>query len=324
MPHVLVAGKIHAAGVALLKAAGMTTDYVEDVTHNSYVPFLNSAEAVLLRTQPMRAADIALAPRLKIVSRHGVGYDAVDVEALSARGIALAIVGDVNSRAVAEHTLMLMLAAARRAAYYDAASRNGRWNDRNAFDGMELDGKNLLLMGFGRIGRRVAEIALAFGMEVQAFDPFVEADVMAKARVKHVAELNEALARADYVSVHMPGSGGEAMIGEQELERMKPSAIIVNAARGGLIDEAALDHALRSGRLAGAALDVLAEEPPALDHPLLSNPRVTITPHTAGLTTECTERMAISAAQNIIDCFAGKLDPGFVVNAARIGLAGQS
>jgi D-3-phosphoglycerate dehydrogenase / 2-oxoglutarate reductase len=324
MPHVLVAGKIHPAGVALLEAAGMTLDYVEDVTRESYLPFLDRAEAVLLRTQPMRAVDVARAPLLKIVSRHGVGYDAVDVEALNARGIALTIVGDVNSRSVAEHTLMLMLAAARRVAAYDAASRNGRWNDRNAFDGVELDGKKLLLLGFGRIGRRVAELALAFGMTVHAFDPFVEADGMAKAGVRHVADSAQALGLADYVSVHMPGSANGAIIGEPEFALMKPSAIVVNAARGGLIDELALDRALRDGRIAGAALDVLAEEPPKPNHPLLSNLRVTITPHTAGLTAECAERMAISAAQNILDCFAGRLDSKLVVNAARIGLTGAA
>ena len=294
-------------------------DLVEAVTTEAYRPFLPSANAILIRTQPMTAAEIALAPKLKIVSRHGVGYDAVDVAALNARQIPLTIVGDVNSRAVAEHTLMLMLAAARRTVAHHIASTDGNWNERNRFDSTELDGKALLVLGFGRIGRRVAELGKAFGMHVSAFDPYVSAEQMAPLGVAHVADMMSALGAADYIAVHMPGGQGP-MIGAAELARMKPSAIIVNAARGGIIDELALDAALRARRVRGAALDVLADEPPAPDHPLLSNPHITISPHNAGLTEECAMRMAIAAAQNILDAFDGRLDQKFVVNAEQLRL----
>ncbi|MCB1378865.1 MAG: hydroxyacid dehydrogenase [Alphaproteobacteria bacterium] len=321
MPHVLIAGKIHAAGIDLLEATpGITFDLVEEVSLDSYAPYLDRAEAVLIRTQVMREAEIAAAPKLRIVSRHGVGYDAIDVAALNTRAIPLAVVGDVNSRAVAEHTLMLMLAAARRTVYYDQAARQGRWNERNRFEPTELDEKSLLLLGFGRIGRRVAQLAQAFGMSVMAFDPFVSAEAMAEVGVTHVAELDQALARADYVSLHMPASPDGSLLGVRELGLMKPGATVINAARGGLVDEAALDAALRGGALAGAALDVLVDEPPAAGHPLLGNDRLTISPHNAGLTQECARRMAIAAAQNIIDCFQGRLDPKLVVNARDIGL----
>jgi D-3-phosphoglycerate dehydrogenase / 2-oxoglutarate reductase len=255
-----------------------------------------------------------MAPQLKIVSRHGVGYDAVDVAALNARKIPLAIVGDVNSRAVAEHTLMLMLTAARRTVAHHIASTTGNWNERNRFDSTELDGKTLLVLGFGRIGRRVAELGKAFGMQATAFDPYVTAQQTEHLGVSHAPDMAEALAAADFVSVHLPGGKGPLICAE-ELALMKPSAIIVNAARGGIIDEFALDTALRNRTLRAAALDVLVQEPPAADHPLLSNPYVTISPHNAGLTEECAMRMSLSAAQNILDAFDGKLDRKLVVNA---------
>jgi D-3-phosphoglycerate dehydrogenase / 2-oxoglutarate reductase len=319
MAVVLVAGKIHQAGMELLQARqDVELLYVEPVTTESYLPHLPQADAVLLRTQPMTAADIAAAPKLKIVSRHGVGYDAVDVAALTARKIPLAIVGDVNSRAVAEHTLMLLLTAARRTVAHHVASTTGNWNERNRFDSMELDGKSLLVLGFGRIGRRVAELARAFGMQVSAFDPYVSAEQMAGLGVAHAPDMTAAFAEADYISVHLPGGKGP-LIGEAELARMKASAIVVNAARGGIIDELALDKALRERKLRGAALDVLLQEPPSADHPLLSNPHITISPHNAGLTAECAMRMSLAAAQNILDALDGKLDRKLIVNADAIG-----
>jgi D-3-phosphoglycerate dehydrogenase len=320
MPHILIAGKLHPAGLARLGTApGFTHRLIEEVSLESFLPHLPEADALVLRTQPLTQATIATAPQLAIVSRHGVGYDAVDVKALSARRIPLSIVGDVNSRAVAEHTLMLMLGVARRAAAHDHAVRTGAWNVRNRFETVELDGKTLLLVGFGRIGRRVAELAQAFGMAVTAYDPFVTPDMMARHGVKPTTDLHKALAAADYVSLHMPGSPKGALIGRDELAVMKPGAIIINAARGGLIDELALDAALRGGKILGAGLDVLESEPPPADHPLLNNDRVLISPHAAGLTDECAARMAVASVQNVIDHFAGKLDPALVVNAGDIG-----
>lgn len=320
MAVVLVASKIHHAGLELLKArSDVEVLSVDAVTAEAYRPLLPQADAVLLRTQPMTAVDIATAPKLKIVSRHGVGYDAVDVAALNGRNIPLAIVGDVNSRAVAEHTLMLMLTAARRTVAHHVASTTCNWNERNRFDSVELDGKSLLVLGFGRIGRRVAELGKAFGMRVTAFDPHVTAQQMADLGVDHAPDMPSILGSADYISVHLPGGKGP-VIGAAELAHMKPSAIIVNAARGGIIDERALDTALRNRTLRAAALDVLVQEPPAADHPLLSNPYITISPHNAGLTEECAMRMSIAAAQNILDALDGKLERRLVVNADAIEL----
>jgi D-3-phosphoglycerate dehydrogenase / 2-oxoglutarate reductase len=318
MPHILVAGRIHDAGKALLREApGVTVEFVDDGAASAYVPHITAADALLVRTQPVTRAVLAQAPNLKIVSRHGVGYDAVEMPALNERKIPCVIVGDVNSRAVAEHTLMLILAVARKTIAHDVATRSGPWELRNAFAMTELDGKTLVLIGFGRIGRRVAHLTQAFGMTVLAHDPFVPAEAFAAAGVQRADTIAEALPRADVLSVHMPApQGGGTLLGAAELARMKPTAMIINTARGGLVEEAALDAALRAGKLQGAGLDVLVEEPPKPDHPLLSNPRVTLSPHAAGLTEECAKRMALSSAQNILDFFAGSLDPALVVNRA--------
>jgi D-3-phosphoglycerate dehydrogenase len=176
------------------------------------------------------------------------------------------------------------------------------------------------VVGFGRIGRRVAGLARAFGMSVAAHDPLVPPEALARAQATPAPNLAGALAEADFVTLHLPPTPGGPLIGAHELSLMKPTAILVNAARGGLVDEAALDAALRAGRLFGAGLDVLEAEPPRPEHPLLSNPRVTLSPHAAGLTGDCAARMATAAAQNILDCFAGTLDRSLVVNADAIGL----
>jgi len=318
MPHILVAGRIHSSGVALLKQTlGFTFDLVDEVSTASYAPLVDKADGLLIRTQPLPTEVIAKADKLKIVSRHGVGFDAVDVAALNARHIPLTIVGDVNSRSVAEHTLMLMLAAGRKVVAYDTASRAGKWNIRNSFAAVELDEKLLFLLGFGRIGKAVAKLAQAFGMRVAAFDPHIEAAVMQGLGVEFVPDIKSGLARADFLSVHMPATNGASIIDAPELSLMKKNAILINTARGGLIDELALDAALREGKVAGAGLDVLLVEPPAADHPLLSNPKVTITPHAAGLTEECAERMSVMSVQNIIDFYNGTLDPNLIVNGQR-------
>ena len=315
MPHILVVGPIHASGMALLEAApGVTLQVVNQPTLEAYAPFVGKADAILIRTQPMPATVIAAAQRLKMVSRHGVGFDAVDVAALSARAIPLAIVGDVNSISVAEHTMTLMLALAKQVTTYDAAVRGTGWGTRNRFSAFEISGKTLLLLGFGRIGRRVAKLAAAFGMVVEAYDPVLAKAAFDAEGVRAVTDLDAALARADVVSLHMPRTDGKPMMGARELALLRPSAIVINSARGGLVEEAALAAALDAGRITGAGLDVFDAEPPPPDHPLLRSGRTILSPHIAGLSIESAERMAVSSAENVLDFFAGRLDPALVVN----------
>ena len=312
MPHVLVAGKLHPSGLTLLDAAaGVTWDYVEEVSEQSYTPLIGKADGLVIRTQPLTAATVARANRLKIVSRHGVGYDAVDVAALTARGIALAVVGDVNSVSVAEHAMMLMLATAKQVVEADSATRHGQWAWRNSLKPVELRGKRLLILGYGRSGRHLAQMAQGFRMEIAAHDPFLIADP--DPPVTRVADLTEGLRTADFVSIHIPRTD-RPLIGAAELSAMKRGAIIVNTARGGIVDELALAAALSSGHLGGAGLDVFETEPPDPDGPMMRAARMVLTPHIAGLTAESGERMAVQSVQNVLDYLAGRIDPALVVN----------
>lgn len=318
MPHLLIAGKLHGSGFELLdQASGITLDYVEEVSEDSYVSHIDKADGLIIRTQPLTAATVARAARLKIVSRHGVGYDAVDVNALNARGIPLTIVGDVNSISVAEHVLMLMLAASKRLVRADTALRKGDWQYRDRLESRDLNGKTLLIIGYGRIGRRLAGLAAALGMNVVAYDPFLDAGSWPAGPARQTSDLMQALASADVVSTNMPKSE-QPIIGEAQLAVMKPSAIIVNTARGGIVDEIALAAALHEGKIGAAGLDVFEEEPLAAGHPLLPLNQAVLTPHIAGLSQECAARMAVSCVQNVLDFFAGRLDPALVVNRTSV------
>ena len=317
MPHVLVAGKLHPSGIALLQSrSDISFDYVEEVSEASYAPLIGKADGLVIRTQPLSAGTIREAERLRIVSRHGVGYDSIDLPTLNERGIALAIVGDVNSVSVSEQAMMLLLAAAKRAVRSDRAVRGGNWAWRNRLEQTELSGKRLLIVGFGRSGRHLARMAAAFGMDIRAYDPLLQRQGWPEGPVAPVATLDEGLAEADFVSVHAPRTD-KPVIAEAELAMMKPPAILVNTARGGVVDETALISSLRDGRLAAAGLDVFEEEPPLPDNPLLAMDQVVLSPHIAGLTAECAERMAVSSVQNVLDFFAGKANPALVVNGAH-------
>ena len=324
MPRVFVAGKLHPSGLELLEnSPGLALDYTEELTVDSLVPMIYDADALLIRTQPLTGDLIAKCRNLKMVSRHGVGYDAVDVDALNERGIPLAIVADVNSRTVAEHAMMLMLAAGRRLLKYHAAAGGNDWNYRNSLEAEELFGKTLLIIGFGRIGRRLARLAQAFGMNVKIHDPYLKPDTSDMEDARLVADLKGALGTADYVSIHIPKTDAP-ILGAGELAAMKPSAIVINTARGGVVDEAALADALANGELAAAGVDVFEDEPPPAGHPLSRLDQVVMTPHSAGMTLECAERMAVSSAQNIVDFFNGNLDRALVVNAPAIGFESAS
>jgi D-3-phosphoglycerate dehydrogenase / 2-oxoglutarate reductase len=314
MPHLLIAGKLHPAGLALLdRTGGVTYDYVEEVSEPSYAPLIGKADALVIRTQPLSAVTIAEASQLAIVSRHGVGYDSVDVAALNRRRIPLCIVGDVNSLSVAEHAIMLVLACAKRLIRADRAVRTGPWEWRNRLEAGEISGRRLLIVGYGRSGRHLARMAEGFRMEIRAFDPFLVERGWPEGAVTPVATLADGLAWADVISLNAP-KAGSPILGAEEFACVKPGAIVINTARGSTMDEAALSAALVEGRVGAAGLDVFDDEPPAKDHPLLAFDQVVLTPHIAGLTQQAAERMAVSSVQNVLDYFAGRLDPDLIVN----------
>ncbi|MEO8241481.1 MAG: hydroxyacid dehydrogenase [bacterium] len=313
MPHILVAGKLHDTGLALLAGIpGVTFTHIEEISEASYASHMPQADALILRTQPLTAATLAMANNLQVVSRHGVGYDAVDVVALNARKIPLCIVGDVNSVSVAEHAMMLILACAKQLVRSDRATRIGPWVWRNRLESGEISGRRLLIAGYGRIGRHLARMASGFGMQIRAVDPYLAVHGWPDGPVAETS-LTDGLQWADIVSLHVPKTGAP-LIGAAELGLLRPGAIIVNTARGGIIDETALVDALASGHLAAAGLDVFEEEPPPPDHPLLAFDNLILTPHTAGISRQSAERMAVASVQNVLDHFNGCLDPDLIVN----------
>lgn len=317
MTHILVAGALHPAGIALLESTpDVTYDYVQEVSESSYAPLIWRADALVLRTQPLSETTIAAATRLRVVSRHGVGYDAVDVASLEARGIGLTVLGDVNTVSVAEHAMMMLLAVAKRTVPADRAVRDGTWAWRNRLEARELAGKRLLILGYGRIGRSLAGMALAFGMLVRAYDPYLERQGWPAGEVAPMADLAEGLGWADAVSVNIPRAG-RPILGAAELASLRPGAILVNTARGGVVDERALTEALESGHLAGAGLDVFDDEPPDANNRLLALDNVVLSPHIAGLTRECSERMAVESVNNVLTFLAGTIDPGLIVRTHR-------
>jgi len=322
MPNILVAGKIHQAGIDILNSApGFTVQLVHDVSVESYAPFMAEADALLIRTQPLTAKEIVAAKNLRVVSRHGVGYDSVDVAALTERNIPLTIVGNVNSLSVAEHTLSMLLALAKRLCYFDNSIRDGEWNRRNSFSAVEVAGRTLFILGFGRIGREVARLAKSFRMKVIAYDPFLPDNAFEESGVARITAINDGLQLADAITIHLPLSGEKPLIGAEELALMKRHAILINTARGGIVDEEALATALQNDALGGAGLDVLQQEPPALHTALLAQrDKLILSPHSAGLTEEAAMRMSVSAATNIVDYFTGQLDTDLVVNKQVLAL----
>ena len=313
---ILILGRIHEAGLDILRARpGVSFEIMATPAEPDILALAPTADAIIVRTTKLTAAAIDSAPKLKIVSRHGVGYDNVDMAALDRRRIPLTLVGNVNALSVAEHTLFMMLTLAKRGVAYDRATRNGDWKLRDSFGATELAGKTLLLLGFGRIGREVTRRAQAFGMTVLAYDPYVRDAALLAARVQPVAKLAEAIPQADFISVHLPMTAEtKGIIGAQQFAAMKKTAIVISTARGGLVDEAALAAALNSGQIRAAGLDVFLDEPPAPNDPLLKLDNLLLSPHIAGLTEECAMRMAEVSARNALAGLDGRVDPELVVN----------
>ncbi|MFN4088786.1 MAG: hydroxyacid dehydrogenase [Alphaproteobacteria bacterium] len=256
---------------------------------------------------------IARCPSLLAISSTGAGYDVVDVDACTRRGILVVNQSGTNKEAVAEHALGMMLCVSKQMIQSDRAMRRDRSWDRSAFTGRELRGKTVGVVGLGQIGTRTAELCRGlFHMRVLAYDPYLSAAEIA-ARGAEKAELADLLREADYISVHCPRTRETLdMFGAAAFAAMKPSAYFVNTARGGIHDEAALADALRRGEIAGAGIDVFVDEPPPIDHPLLGLENVVLSAHIAGITEEAREAMASGAAEQWITIFDGRRPPRLV------------
>jgi D-3-phosphoglycerate dehydrogenase len=307
--RVLISKSLAPAGWTLLKGR-------DDVEAIAYAPSIAAPElqaqlrdidGIVLSLTRFGAAELAAAPRMKVVARIGVGFDTVDVPALSARKIPLMTVGLANAVSVAEQAFSFMFALAKRNAQHDAAVHAGTWRDSLTAYPVDFWSKTILVVGFGRIGTRVVKRALAFEMRVLVYDPYVPAQALKAAGCEPVADLDAAVAAADFITVHCPKNAETTgMFGTARLARMKKTAYLVNTARGGIVDEAALCAALATNQIAGAGIDVFEREPAPLDHPLLKLPNAIVSPHIAGVTVESLDRMAVAAIENTLSVLDGK------------------
>ncbi len=313
MPKILVLDPIDPAGLALLRGrAEVDLVHLPEPTEQAIAREIADAWALVLRARRLAPEQWRAARALALVSRHGVGCDNVPLGDLRAAGVTVAITADANAPSVAEHTLMLMLATARRARAQDAAVREGRWTLREAERAGDLLGATLLIVGLGRIGREVAARASAFGMRILGHDPLLDPSERIPG-VERAPDLDAGLAEADVVTLHLPAAPGtRGLFDARRLARFKAGSILINAARGGIVDESALFDALDAGPLAGAGLDVFAEEPAPADHPLLARADVLLSPHSAALSRQGARRMAEHAARNVLDFLDGRLDPRMI------------
>jgi len=312
-PKVLVKEKIGESGVALLREhfdVEIGTDWSEEELGERIGDF----DGILIRSATKLTAElIGRAGRLSVIGRAGVGVDNVDVDAATRRGIVVANAPESNVVTAAEHTMALLLALARNIPQAYASLTAGRW-ERSKFSGVELYEKTLGILGFGRIGQLVAHRARGFGMRVLAFDPFVSAERYRELGVEKADSVEDVYAQADFITVHLPKTPEtEGFIDAAAFAKMRDGARILNVARGGLIDEAALKDALDSGRLAGAALDVFPSEP-ITEHPLFGYPNVVVTPHLGASTAEATDRAGYQSAEQVVAALTG----GVVATAVNI------
>jgi len=314
---VLIVGWMPQAGVDVLQKRD-DVDFeilpLKDVTA-SYHAKLKDAHAVTLGGTPYKQAELDVSPLMEVVARLGVGFDQVEVPALSKRKIPLMTTGIANSVSVAEHAMYMLLASARLTRKMDRYVRENTWHERLSDQPADLAGKSILVVGMGRIGSRTVKRCVAFDMDTYVLDPNIsEADIKAAGATK-VTDLKAILPKVDFVSVHCPKSPETVdMFNAETIGLMKPGAFLVNTARGGIVNEEALYNALTKGTLRGAGLDVLDREPPDPSNKLLGLDNVIFSPHMAGVTKEANDRMAIAVMENILSVFDGKPTVAHCVN----------
>ncbi|HVL33200.1 MAG TPA: phosphoglycerate dehydrogenase [Actinomycetota bacterium] len=309
---VLVAEPIADAGIDALRAA-FDVDVITDLTHERLLEVIEAYDAIIVRSATKVGADVIERGRsLKVIGRAGIGVDNVDVEAATRHGILVVNAPQSNIVSAAEHAMALLLSQARNIPQANASLKSGKW-ERSKFEGVELHGKTLAVLGLGRIGSLVAQRALAFGMKIVAYDPYVSKARAAQMGVELVPTIQDALRIADFVTIHLPKTKETAgAIGAEELALCKPNARIINAARGGIVDEQALADAVRAGKLGGAGFDVFAEEP-TTSSPLFELDGIVVTPHLGASTTEAQDKAGATIAEQVLLALRGDLAP-YAVN----------
>jgi D-3-phosphoglycerate dehydrogenase len=307
MVKVVVAQPIDPSGIALLAAASHAVVQLDRHDEAALAEAVADADGLLVRDARVTRVVLASGRRLRVVSRHGAGLDRIDMAAATEMGIAVTNTPEANSVSVAEHVLAMMLALAKNFFVTDPANREGNFAIRHQRYGFELEGRSLGILGLGNIGRRLARKALfGLGMRVVGYDPYVDRTVL-PVEMEWAEDWRVVLGSCDVVSLHLPLTAEtRGMIGIEALRLMKPTALLINCARGEIVREPDLIQALREGVIAGAGIDVYDPDPPPSEHPLFAFDNVIVTPHTAAHTHEAMRNMAVQAAQGIVEVLAGK------------------
>ena len=314
MSKIAMMGDIHSDGWEVLKKKGFEVFEITDFNEDNVINQLKDVDAIGLRTSKINSKILQNCKNLKIVSRHGVGYDNVDLDFLNSNNQALAITGTSNAVSVAEHVMTMFLYLAKRINKSDKLVREGNFkNKRSLGNFFELYKKNILILGFGRIGQAVAKRCYGFESNILIYDPYVDRQYIENHNYRKI-DLDEGINLADFITIHMPiNKETKNLISIEKFNLMKKECIIVNTARGGIINEKDLASSLINKQIYGAGLDVFAKEPPSDNNPLLKNKKVLLSPHAATFTKECTSNMAVQTAQNVVDFFENRLNKQMVV-----------
>ena len=308
---------IHEEGLKILdKNKNFEYEVLDDVSEKNLLTKIHLYDGISLRVSKLSNNLLSKANKLKVISRHGVGYDNVDTSYLKQKNITLLITATANAIAVSEHVFYLMLTISKNFLNLDNEVRIGNFKtNMNNFETFELNNKEILIAGFGRIGKNLIKKCIGFDMKIKVFDPYVDAKTISDMGGQKIDSFQETLRTLDFLSVHMPlNKDTKNLINLDNMKTMKKTSVIINTARGGIINETDLNLALNENIILGAGLDVFENEPINLDNPLLKNKRVILSPHTAALTNECKIRMAKETAQNIVDFFEKKINKNMIVN----------
>jgi D-3-phosphoglycerate dehydrogenase / 2-oxoglutarate reductase len=317
--NILVTGPaIHEQAAKLVADNGYRLGYVPPYTsEEDLIRVVADADpiGVIIRMGKFGASAIDAAPSLKVISKHGVGVDNVDIEAATRRDIPVVVASGANARSVAEHAIALLLVVVKRILPLDRGLRAGRW-EKPGFSGIEVAGLTMGLVGFGAIAKHTAIIAKALGMRIRAFDPFSDESVFVSASVIRDLSVEDLLAASDVVSLHCPLTAEtRRLLDIKRLRLMKAGSYVINTARGGLIDEGALLEAIESGHIAGAGLDTFETEPPSPEHPFWKQQKIIVTPHIGGVTQEANIRVGLEAVEGVLAVVQGRgLAPARIVN----------
>ena len=317
MRKIAIVDKMHEDGINLLKNnPKFKCEIIEDLSKENLISKLPNFDGITLRRGKIDAEILEKCKNLKVISRHGVGYDNVDTKFLKAKKISLLVTGTTTSTSPAEHIMFMILNISKSFDLFDKSVRNGKFDTimHMKHESFELFNKKILIVGFGRIGKKLIKRCLGFEMNVFAYDPFVDNKTIETLGGKKINNLDEGLKEADILSLSVPLTKETYnMINLEKMKKMKKTSIIVNTSRGGVVNEADLNTALDKKIIYGAGLDVFEKEPPNEDNPLLKNKKVLLSPHAATFTKECTSSMAVQTAQNIIDFFENNLNKSMIV-----------